>query len=539
MIISYVCRSYGFYYFCFFLLTGCSSGGGKISDPDPVPDLDCPTGSVRLAGASKKTIDTCMLNTDTDTDIDGIPDSTDVDDDGDGLIEIDSLEKLHNIRYNLIGTSYKTSDDDVGDKTGCGGVGGVIICNGYELTQDLSFDKNGDGITWSGNSMDGYTLDVDDSISPYFIVVEGGWEPIGEGTLDHNDDLICNNGTCFNAIFEGNGHIITGLAILKKKHSVGMFGVIGADANIRSIGLVDNLANCTRTSDDNYVGGLVGWNYGSITDSYATGNAIGGASLDYVGGLVGYQDSGSITKSYATGNASGGASSDSVGGLVGYQDSGSITSSYAIGAVNGEDGNDEVGGLVGWNDGSITASYATGAVDGGGNAGGLVGQQAGGSITWCYARGAVSGGIEDDSVGGLVGQSYGSITGSYATGAVNGGGNVGGLVGQSYGEIIMSYATGNADGGALGDNVGGLVGWNYGSITSSYATGSADGGALEDNVGGLVGYQFGKSIIRCYAIGTVNGGDGNDDDSVGVLVGDSDSDSIGEIIVSYGFGTVN
>ena len=46
---------------------------------------------------------------------------------------------------------------------------------------------------------------------------------------------------------------------------------------------------------------------GSITGSYATGNADGGAGdQDFVGGLVGWQDSGSITASYATGNADGG-----------------------------------------------------------------------------------------------------------------------------------------------------------------------------------------------------------------------------------------
>ena len=66
-------------------------------------------------------------------------------------------------------------------------------------------------------------------------------------------------------------------------------------------------------------------------------------------GLVGYQFSGSITASYATGDADGGAGdSDNVGGLVGYQFSGSITASYATGDADGGDGvGDNVGGLVG------------------------------------------------------------------------------------------------------------------------------------------------------------------------------------------------
>ena len=103
---------------------------------------------------------------------------------------------LHNMRYNLAGTSYKTSESHAGYTVGCPDRG----CNGYELVSNLSFDTDGDG-TWSGNAEDGYTLDVDDSVSPYFVTSSGGWDPIGD--IDGR----------FTAIFEGNGNTITGLAI--------------------------------------------------------------------------------------------------------------------------------------------------------------------------------------------------------------------------------------------------------------------------------------------------------------------------------------
>ena len=63
---------------------------------------------------------------------------------------------------------------------------------------------------------------------------------------------------------------------------------------------------------DDIVGGLVGLQDGSISASYATGNADGGdGNSGRVGGLVGEQGSGgSITASYATGNADGGDGSD-------------------------------------------------------------------------------------------------------------------------------------------------------------------------------------------------------------------------------------
>ena len=52
-----------------------------------------------------------------------------------------------------------------------------------------------------------------------------------------------------------------------------------------------------------------------------TGSVSGSA---YVGGLVGFQD-GNISQAYNTGSVTGGSGSLDVGGLVGYQYSGSIS----------------------------------------------------------------------------------------------------------------------------------------------------------------------------------------------------------------------
>ena len=75
------------------------------------------------------------------------------------------------------------------------------------------------------------------------------------------------------------------------------------------------------------VGGLVGWNDGGrITASYATGTVTGSPGSLSVGGLVGYSDNSTITASYAIGTVTG-PSSSFVGGLVG-EDYGTITNSY-------------------------------------------------------------------------------------------------------------------------------------------------------------------------------------------------------------------
>ena len=397
-----------------------------------------------------------------------------VDRDGNGLIEIDSLLMLHNMRHDLAGMSYKTSTASVGDTSGCPDSGG---CIGYELTRNLDFDSEGDESIWSRNNEGIYTLDEDDRNDDYFPVNgdAGGWQPIG-----NLDDP-------FVAEFDGNGHTISNLAIRSDTTYIGLFGVIGEGAAIRNLGLVDNLADYTGSSSSSiYIGGLVGYqgSGSSITASYAMGDADGGdGDNDYVGGLVGYQGGSSlITASYATGDVDGGDGSDYVGGLVGYQEGGgsSIMASYATGdADGGADGSDSVGGLVGSQlGGSITASYATGDADGGDGS--------------------------TDTVGGLVGYQEGG------------------------GSITASYATGDADGGVGSfDSVGGLVGLQVsGSITASYATGDADGGAEDrDSVGGLVGVQYGTDTITAsYGFGEVK---------VRMAMGVTDT-----ITASYGFGEV-
>ena len=455
-----------------------------------------------------------------------------VDFDEDGLIDINSLAMLHNIRHNLAGTSYKTGMDATGVTSGCPKDDSMReICFGYELMNDLDFDTDNDG-TWSGNNVDGYTLDGDDDVDPYFDAASGGWLPIGG---DRNP---------FTGTLEGNGFVIHNLAIRRNQEFGGLFGRLRG--TIRNLGLEQALAD-SGGSNASYVAPLVGqMSGGTITASYATGTTANTAatSFGHMGGLVGSQSGGSIIASYANVTVTGG---DNVGGLVGRQtDAPSIINSYATGDVTGETGSEHVGGLVGLqrNAGgvTITASYATGDVGGVAlDMGGLVGVQRG-TITASYATGDVTGGRgNQEDVGGLVGEQRGIINASYATGDVNnGGGNsndVGGLVGEQNSPIRASYATGNVNGGGgTSGNVGGLVGFvSHGIILASYATGDVDGGGgIFDEVGGLAGILNNGSILASYATGDVYGGNGSTG-RVGGLVGTQSN----AITASYATGNVH
>ena len=409
---------------------------GIYSEWDPaVWDFGTPRDLPILRSALPPCTNSLLDLPDYEDDNDGVAQAVDIDKDGDGLIEICDLEGLYEMRYALDGSGYSTSPTVTPISMGCPSGG----CIGFELTKSLDFTDDAS-----------YRI-----IANKVIYTNGtGWEPIG--TSADNDN--------FRTTFEGNGHTISNLMINRDTSQIGLFGVAGEGANITRIGLLN-----VRITGGNRVGGLVGENNGSTTQSdvYVTGSVEGDSA---VGGLVGFNNNSSIANSYATSDVEG---NDAVGGLVGGND-GSITSSYATGSASG---NSQVGGLVGRNDGSITSSYATGDVSG----------------------------INND-MGGLVGQNEGTITNSYATGSVEGFGVVGGLVGENDGgSITNSYATGDVSG--IGDsptNLGGLVGENDGgSITNSYATGDVSGiGDSPTNLGGLVGQNNGGSITNSYATGS-------------------------------------
>ena len=213
-----------------------------------------------------------------------------------------------------------------------------------------------------------------------------------------------NTTTAFTGKFAGLGHVISNLTInYQNNNDVGLFGVTGTSAVVRDVGL----SAATIVGND-YVGPLMGFNQGTILDSYAGGTVN---DQHYMGGLVG-QNSGAISDSYATSILT--SKNKIAGGLVGINNAaGVITASYATGAVTGV--NKQLGGLVGENLGTISNSYATGSV-GGGSAqmGGLVGDNYG-TITNSYSTGRVTVSATTSTVGGLVGQNEtgGTVTNSF------------------------------------------------------------------------------------------------------------------------------
>jgi hypothetical protein len=319
--------------------------------------------------------------------------------------------------------------------------------------------------------------------------------------------------------FDGSGHEILNLNFnFDFISQVGLFGYLASGGKITQVG-VGNL-DVTATYR---VGGLVGENDGTVSNSYSSGNVAGD---DCIGGLVGYNRKGTVSNSYSTSNVAGyftvggvvgendGTVSNSyssgnvigdeyVGGVVGYNWKGVVSNSYSIGSVSGFF---SIGGLVGVNEDTVTNSYSSGSVTGKQYAGGLVGTNRD-TVTNSYSTGSTSG---DQYVGGLVGLNDGTMTTSYSSGSVTGVQYVGGLVGINKDSLTNSHSIGNVTGSS---GVGGLVGTNDGNARDSYFAGSVAG---EWDVGGVVGTNYG-TVRGSYSTGSVTG-----NNYVGGIVGGND-----------------
>ena len=404
------------------------------------------------------------------------------------------------------------------------------------------------------------------------------WTPIG------------NNNNHFRGTFDGAGYVVSGVYINSSNDYQGLFGYV-RNGTIRNLGVV-----ASYVKGHECVGGLVGYNEGgTIKNCYATGNVSGTSNnYDDTGGLVGTNNkNGTITNCYATGSVSG---FEYVGGLTGYNE-GTIIRCYYDKETSGQ--NDEGKGvgltttemksqtfvnklnfgviadnnLSGWGytagnyptfsnarPSEIVADYFAGG-DGTQNNPYIIRTpeqlenfssltniittfkkqyiKLGANImlndttnwqNWAAtapARTWTAIGTQFSNSrfqGTFDGAGY-TVSGVY----INNTSNYQGLFGyvrdatiKNLG-VVASFVKGN-------NSVGGLVGYNYMSsnITNCYYTGNVSGNSV---VGGLVGNTRGNNISNSYATGNVIG-----TNSVGGLVGYNNSDVL--IVNSYATGNV-
>jgi len=247
--------------------------------------------------------------------------------------------------------------------------------------------------------------------------------------------------TAFNGNLEGLGNAISGLAISGNvRHaSVGLFAIVGSKGHVNALRLSDASLSIR---DAGKLGTLAGWNQGALFQCSTTGTKVTGIVVPAIGGLVGVND-GTVTQSSADGTVQG-LEARSVGGLVGTNNA-TVELSAAYGSVSGQGTRVSVGGLVGASAGTLKDSFAAASVSD--------------STATVYT-----------TAGGLVGTNAvgGYIQDTYSTGNLAAtGGNIGGLIGYNYGVANSSYSTGSPT-AQQAEDLGGLAGYDVGSFSETY-----------------------------------------------------------------------
>lgn len=152
-----------------------------------------------------------------------------------------------------------------------------------------------------------------------------GFMPIGTSTAAK-----------FSGIFNGNGHRITSLYINRPATSnIGLFGYTSATSQILRVGV----SGINFTGNSN-VGGLIGYNLGTTSESYAVGNvttSFNGASA-YTSGFIGV-NSGKVINCYARGIVTGLSSSGVAGFIASNVSPANVSNSFAAVAVIGTQAN--------------------------------------------------------------------------------------------------------------------------------------------------------------------------------------------------------
>ena len=209
------------------------------------------------------------------------------------------------------------------------------------------------------------------------------WEPIGA------------RWSPYTGTFDGQGYTISGL-YFNNPHSsyVGLFGCIGANGKISNVGVLDSYFQFSALG-----GGVCGVNYGTVRDCKNTGSVRG---FSTIGGVCGLNEKGGIIEnSFNEGTVSGtGDNAQQVGGVSGYNN-GTIKSCYNTASVSGQE---SVGGVCGFNSvGTTTNCFNEGTVSGQSHVGGVCGYDYyyDGTLTNCYyLSDTATGGINGKDVSG-------------------------------------------------------------------------------------------------------------------------------------------
>lgn len=388
-------------------------------------------------------------------------------------------------------------------------------------------------------------------------------DPAGNSTYN----TIGSGNTAFTGTFDGDGHTIVGL-----QANGGLFGKLGSGAVVKDINIVSSVftgkdtgASVGAVAAENnggkisgvsgygntvkgsggYIGGLVGKNYGGISNSDDQSTVIAGADT-VAGGIaginggtfdwsnfeakIGYIENVQSNSAVTTAGLSAGQSASNLGGIVGINEKHELSvlgpemdtdiNNASAHGVTGKSGSTKTsGGIVGTNNGKLTNVYNESIIHGSEAIGGIAGTNVmvdqddmfASQPTLENIANAVEiiGDAGSQNVGGLVGmQDHATTNQGRNTGAITGCTNVGGMVGYNTAASYLNNLENSPQATITGiTNVGGIAGVNEGVISADDQLNLLNSGKIYgwENVGGIAGKNSGKidnvnSNINLYVI---------------------------------------
>ena len=367
-------------------------------------------------------------------------------------------------------------------------------------------------------------------------------------------NTIGGGNTAFTGTFDGDGHTIVGL-----QANGGLFGKLGSGAVVKDINIVSSVftgkeagASVGAVAAENnggkisgisgygntvkgsggYIGGLVGKNYGGISNSddqstvIAGANTVAGGIAGVNGGTfdwstldakIGYIENAQSNSAVTTAGLSAGQYASNLGVIVGINEKHELSvlgpefdtdiNNVSAHGVTGKAGSTKIsGGIVGTNNGKLTNVYNESIIHGSKNIGGIAGSNAmakpndssGQIATLENIANAVEiiGDAGSQNVGGLVGmQDHATTNQGRNTGAITGCTNVGGMVGYNTAGSYLNNLENSPQATITGiKNVGGIAGFNEGVISADDQLNLLNSGKIYgwENVGGIAGKNSGS-----------------------------------------------
>lgn len=373
-----------------------------------------------------------------------------------------------------------------------------------------------------------------------------------EGKSTYN--TIGGGNTAFTGTFDGDGHTIVGL-----QANGGLFGKLGSGAVVKDINIVSSVFTGKETgasvgavaAENNggtisgisgygntvkgsggYIGGLVGKNYGGISNSDDQSTVIAGAGT-VAGGIagvnggtfdwstldakIGYIENAQSNSAVTTAGLSAGQYASNLGGIVGINEKHELSvlgpefdtdiNNVSAHGVTGKAGSTKIsGGIVGTNNGKITNVYNESIIHGSEAIGGIAGTNVMVAQDDMFASQPtlenianaveIIGDAGSKNVGGLVGkQDHATTNQGRNTGAITGCTNVGGMVGYNTAGSYLNNLENSPQATITGiKNVGGIAGFNEGVISADDQLNLLNSGKIYgwENVGGIAGKNSGS-----------------------------------------------